>query len=1526
LAATNLFSTTHDVLIFLGNGDGTFQEPPLSIPVGWQPLGLAVGDFNGDGKADLAVANSGSDSGALILGLVLDRDKSGTDSVSVLLGRGDGTFQSEARYATGKSPDYLVAGDFNGDGKLDLAVSNSLGTDMSVLVGRGDGTFQDEVRFPVGDRPTPRRGLVAADFNHDGKLDVAAAELLTNDVSVALGSGNGGFQKPLRFPVGIGPVAVATGDFNSDGRLDVASVNPTTNDVAISLGVGDATLQSQAHFAVGSAPAAIVKGDFNRDGRLDLAVANYDSGDVSVLLGLGDGMFRQEARFLAGEHPVALVVGDFNGDGLLDLAVANAGSNDVSLLLGRGDGTFQIQKSLPAPDLPQALVTGDFNRDGLLDLATADYRSQDLAIFLGRGNGTFQAPIRLALGTSPVSLVADDFDGDDRLDLATANPKSNDVSVLRGRGDGSFGNPMRLSVGTNPAYVTSSDFNGDGRRDLATANSISQDVSFLLGRGDGTFADQVRRPLNSYPVALAGDDFTNDGRTDLAIATQLFREVSILQELGDMRFVPGGTISNPIHATPLVADWNGDGVPDVAVINRQGQILLRLARPGSPGVFEAPTVVNPDPRVAARDMAVISTTGTFLLAALDAKSSSLSFYSRRPDGTSAGPAIPGTLAVSVAAGDLNGDSRKDLVVADAGSNQVFVYLQNKSGGFGPTPAYQVGVGISPSAIDVVDVDKDGRPEIVVTNQFSGDVSVLRNETGGACLCESRFRAGTGLYWLDRHADDLAVRSREGTAGLVAGNFDDDRHTDLIVVNTGTNSFSVLRGNGEGGFANPAGAQTYTTGLHPTVVAAGQFNDDSYLDLAVLNEGTADVSIYLGDGRGGFLKGGTDSHGRAIPLSAGNAATGLTARDINGDGKADLLVGNDFGDLLALLGNGDGTFQPYQRADRNIALAVADLNGDGKDDFIFANEALDHVDVHYSQPGQTFRQDRTNGLLAPGAVSLADLNRDGIPDLLVANSGANTVLVYLGLGNGRFGPVHSFFAGTNPAGITVKDLNGDRLPDLVVANEGSNDVTILLGQGRGAAWTLANGPRLRAGAGPVHTTVEDVTGDGVPDILIANSQSNNVSLLRGLGGGFFNDQSPIVFPTGTDPRQVFAGNFDGQPGIDLITINAGSNDLTFFSDLGAGRSIGAGGERPVAAVAGDFNHDGIDDLIVANRGDGREALLFGSEDGPGLAEIFSLADVPHPTALALSLLGDSLRVFVNDEGTESAVLLTTFAMPIPATATTDERPPIADVFVLQGPGFSRALDVRVVPDLQVAEEVRPETAAELNAVAFAPLLVAGDHLPGDEQVAEQTAAEDDVNSFLLRQEELLHRRNGTFEDDAPGAPASTELIDQAFGQWLPAALDATLVDREFLAGLNRTVSESATSAGTLAFESTDGMRLLLPEIANDPVDALPRAASPATTQIEDCVHWKAEGDVHSLSLGETGERVCGQLWNALEACLPGTTDHTKRPALREISEEPFEESARWLAAASFFSRLFHGHWVSAPAARTKRAQRARLVRR
>jgi hypothetical protein len=1407
------------VSLLLGNGDGTFQAP-VNLPVGSQPVGIFAGDF-GNGHLDLAVTDSGS------------------NDVSILLGRGDGTFAPAVRYPVGVAPDSIVAGDFNGDGHLDLAVTNRGSTYVSLLLGRGDGTFEPQLQSTVTDTPTIHQGLAAADLTGNGHLDLVTAQLGPSDISVLLGNGDGTFQAPIHFAVGLGPVAMVSGDFSNAGRRDVASVNPTTNEVAVALGNSDGTLQAPVSYPVGNTPVAIVTGDFNGDGRLDLAIVNFASNDVSVLLGLGDGTFRPEQRYAVGTNPTSIVVGDFNHDGHLDLAVSNAGSNDISVLFGRGDGTFQAQVRIAAPGLPQALVAGDFNGDGLLDLATADYRSQDVAVFLGRGDGTFQAPVRYALGTAPVALLTGDFNGDGVLDLATANFRSNDVSILLGRGNGTFQPAIRYEAGSNPLAVVAGDLNGDGHLDLAVADSTGNAVALLFGRGDGTFAPPVQRPVPAYPRALIADDFNNDGRTDLAVATQFASDVSILSGTGDGSFVSPDTIANEIHATPLVADLNGDGTPDVVVLNRAGEILVRYGRPDTPGTFDPPVILNPDPRFAVRDLALVRTSQGLVLAALEARDSALSFYARRPDGTftrTTGPTVPGVLLVHLAAGDLNGDGRDDLVVAATGTNRVFVYLQHADGGFGPTPDYQSDVGIDPSAISLADVNGDGRLDIVITNQFSGDVSVLLNDPAKPFCAELRFRAGLGLYWVDQNDGSLVMRSFQGSAGVVSGIFDEGKPTDLVVTNSGANSFSLLQGTGLGGFLNPQAARSFSTGVRPTAVVAGDFNHDGHLDLAILNEGSQDLSIFLGDGHGGFTeKTATGPDGRPIRLSAGNAPTGLALADVNGDGIPDLLVGNQFGDVLVLLGKGDGTFQPYQRSDQRIALAIADLNGDGRQEFIFANAGLDRITVQYPQPGQTFTQDRSNGLLAPGAVSVADLNGDGIPDLVVANSGGNNVLAYLGLGNGQFAPARSFFAGTNPAGVTIADLTGNGIPDLVVANEGSNDVSILLGQGRGADWTLVPGPRLRAGAGPVSTTVADVTGHGIPDIVVANSQSNNVYVLPGVGNGFFNDQHPLVLNTGVNPRQVLVGDFTGDGRLDLVSINAGSNDLTFFRDLGPGRSISSGGDRPLAAVAGDFNHDGITDLLVVNNGDGRETLLLGGVDGLTLTQTFSRSDVPHPTSIALAPSAERLDVYVVGDDQESAVLLTSFGIAVPLPRPEGQHPPLTDLFVVNGPGFPTGVDLpspRVdLPSLPAEFEGRGEEGAALvefggtvgessgpttlilpsEAFLTAALTLAFANGEVEDSALSSNAPVDEsaLNNFRMGLEDALRRIQ---QDSLPGSPNRNSLPADP----VPDALDQVF-RRGFQPGADFEGMQSAASIVKVALDPLGGEVLPLSELPWQAID-------------------------------------------------------------------------------------------------------------
>jgi subtilisin family serine protease len=331
-------------------------------------------------------------------------------------------------------------------------------------------TFNTPTNFPTGTNPN---AVVAADFNKDGKPDIATSNTASNNISILLDTSNTNFK--IDFP----PATLELGDFNADGNPDIVSGG--TGGAAILLGNGTGGFATPANFdAGGNIVTAFAAGDFNGDSKLDLAATNSQSNGISILLGTGTGGFGVPAKFNAGINPQSVVAGDFNADGKLDLAVANQGSNNVSILLGTGTGSFGNPTNFNAGTSPQSVATGDFNADGKLDLATANKGSNNVSILLGTGTGTFGIPTNFNAGTNPHSVAVGDFNSDKKSDLVAANSGANNVSILLGNGTGIFAAASNFEVGTNPYAVDVADFNGDGRTDLTTANFQSNNVSILL--------------------------------------------------------------------------------------------------------------------------------------------------------------------------------------------------------------------------------------------------------------------------------------------------------------------------------------------------------------------------------------------------------------------------------------------------------------------------------------------------------------------------------------------------------------------------------------------------------------------------------------------------------------------------------------------------------------------------------------------------------------------------------------------------------------------------------------------------------------------------------------------------------------------------------------------------------------------------------------------------------------------------------------------------------------------------------------
>ncbi|MBZ5662618.1 MAG: FG-GAP-like repeat-containing protein [Acidobacteriia bacterium] len=381
----------------LASGILAGQLPQANYAVGTSPVALALGDFNHDGPTDLVVANHG------------DGTTNGT--ISVLLGVGDGTFGTQTPITIpglslpGGTPSTLAStplavavGDFDGDGNLDIAVTDEANGNLEILFGDGRGNFTAPTAtstYATGNAPV---ALLATDLNGDGTVDLAVVNqengTTNGTVSVFLNNATGSrtntFAPRTDYPVGVLPKGIAAGNFNADTRPDLAVTNSGDNTVSILLQNTDlttaalGTFSSSVPYATGAGPSGIAVADFNVDGKLDLAVTNQGAspGTVSILLGNGDGTFPTHTEFTTGAGPTGIVAADFTGEGNPDLAITDQTDNNLDLLIGNGDGTFTAPISLPSGNSPVAVAAADLNGDAATDAVVVNKAADNVTVTL----------------------------------------------------------------------------------------------------------------------------------------------------------------------------------------------------------------------------------------------------------------------------------------------------------------------------------------------------------------------------------------------------------------------------------------------------------------------------------------------------------------------------------------------------------------------------------------------------------------------------------------------------------------------------------------------------------------------------------------------------------------------------------------------------------------------------------------------------------------------------------------------------------------------------------------------------------------------------------------------------------------------------------------------------------------------------------------------------------------------------------------------------------------------------------------
>ncbi len=677
--------------------------------VGWTgPRATAVGDLNGDGKPDVAVANYES------------------TSVSILLGDGEGGFGQRTTYDAGGSgvgTMTVAIGDLNGDGHPDVAAGSYYSGSVTLLFGDGNGSFM-MTSFATGTYPYC---VEIRDLNGDGYSDlVMSSGTSTAIVSVFLGTGGGGFGPRTDFGTGLYPHGLAIGDVNGDGKLDLVTANNSPRTVSVLLGNGGGSFGAKHDFSTSGYAEQVVIGDLNGDGKPDLATANYNSslvGTISVLLGNGDGTFgaanTNNGTWPSGTPGVALA--DLNSDGKRDLVAVNyATEGMVSVLLGNGAGVF-TRSDFVSGSTPYAVVIADMNVDGKPDLVTTNYSPGTVAVLLGNGDATF-GRVTPVPGNNSRFVALRDLNGDGRLDLV-AGLLAGGTSVSLGNGDGSFGTEVDYPAGGST--VVFGDLNGDGKTDLVTISGAN--VSVLLGNGDGGFGAAASFPDAGNPTGLVLGDVNGDGALDVVTSHPIDytkpypyppdTRVSVLLGNGNGLLGPATYFVTARGPRGLaLADLNGDGNLDFVAACYDGNVVSALYGNGQ-GVFTGRTdfatagarpisvaIADLDPD-GIPDMLVANsgaTSGPGLLSVLHGNGA----------GGFGSPAVfpVGRSAESVEVRDLNGDGALDVAVGCVGPGAISVLLGSGAGSFAGRADY--GVGYQPGGLAVGDLNGDGSPDLL----------------------------------------------------------------------------------------------------------------------------------------------------------------------------------------------------------------------------------------------------------------------------------------------------------------------------------------------------------------------------------------------------------------------------------------------------------------------------------------------------------------------------------------------------------------------------------------------------------------------------------------------------------------------------------------------------------------------------------------------------------------------------------------------------------------------------------------------
>ncbi|QEK52483.1 T9SS type B sorting domain-containing protein [Pedobacter aquae] len=1254
------------------------------------PIAVSITDVDGDGKLDIVVANYGGHSVSVF------RNTSTTGSITT------SSFAAKVDFATGLQPTSVAVGDFNRDGKPDIATANPGHNTFSVLQNTAasgsitTSSFAAKVDFAIGLGASPQL-ITVGDIDGDGKLDIATANASINTVSVFQNihvSGNissSSFATKVDFNTELGPWAVSITDVDLDGKPELIVANRNNNSLSVfqnthSTGnISSSSFATKVDFAtgVGNGPYALAIGDIDGDGKPDIAAMNANSSTVSIFRNtssvgsISTSSLATGVNVNVGSTPLSVSIADLDGDGKPDIATANSQSNGVSVLRNteippsitnvtstKADGSYYLGENIPititfneAVDVtgtPQlTLETGATDR--IINYAsgtgtntlTFNYTVQNGDISadldyisssaLALNDGTIKSVTTTvdAILMLPTTGAAGSLGANKNLVILIPSPtitsftplsaKPGDVVTITGTGFNTtaannivyFGatkatvtaataTSLTVTVPTGATYAPTSVLN-TGSNLLAQSpssfNPIYSPSKLTFTNSD--FEPKVDFATGNRPQALTTGDFDGDGYPDVAVINNADNTVSIFRNTGNGTSISFANKIDFVTGTTPVSvqsgDFDGDGKLDLAIVNSSSNSISTLRNNGSSGT--------------------------------------ISFEAKQDYITQSNPG-------QIKIGDFDGDGKLDLVINEFGNNSFSIFRNTSNVGaitFASANTLSTGAGSNPSALALGDVNGDGKLDIAITNFGASKLALYRNTSSVNALS----------FVLDNSYDTQSF-----PLSVAIGDLDQDGKADIAVSNTNSNTVSFYKNTGTNNILSFADGQAYFAMDSPRELTMGDVDGDGKVDLAVANINASSINIFKNNSTSAFLIFDKTIH------TTGTNPISVALTDFDGDGRLDLVVSNSntASNSISVLRNADiapivnlvssssanGTYQigdiiPIKVAFDKIVNVTGNprlrletgtvdqwanyISGSGTDTLTF-NYTVQAGDVstdldYTSTSALSLNNGTIKGitnvdanltLAAPGASSSLGANKELViftapptitsfspesakPGDVITITGTNfsttsaNNIVFFGATKGIVnGATTTSLTVTVPSGATYGAITLLNTQTKLAAESPLNFNPIFspskakLGTGDFAAKV-----DYTAGNGTFDVTLGDFDGDGKLDMAASNNGASFVSLFRNNGNGGFDTKVDIPVSYGGFSTGIAKGDLDGDGKLDLVVV--GSNNMQIFRNTTTSgnfsttsfTSVGtiATGLNPINVKISDIDLDGKLDITVLN---------------------------------------------------------------------------------------------------------------------------------------------------------------------------------------------------------------------------------------------------------------------------------------------------------------------------------------------------------